>query len=283
MKDLTRLDSTAVRIDGHDNVGINVWDYGGDGPPLVLAHCTGTHGRVWEPLVPALLPHFHVYAYDTRGHGDSDKPEEASSYRWVYSGHDLLAVIDALDLGPGISAVGHSAGASHVCYAEMNRPGAFSRVVLLDPIIGSKKAFSSPNPLAVKARRRRNDFESYEAVIERYSSRPPLDAWDAEVLEAYVRFGFFPGPDGGVHLKCPGEIEAAVYEGSGATEVFENLGDLKFQVTLVTADGSDVRVLAEALRPRFLNVEYIVLEGCGHFMPQEKPAEISAIALKALL
>lgn len=282
MKEVTGIDPTAIRVDGHDNVGINVWDYGGDGPPLVLAHCTGTHARVWDPLVPALLPHFHVYAYDTRGHGDSDKPEEASSYRWEYSGHDILAVIDALDLGTGISAVGHSAGGSHICYAEMNRPGAFSRVVLLDPIIGSKVAFRGPNPMAEKARRRRNDFESYEAAIERYSSRPPLNAWDAEVLDAYVRFGFIPGPNGGVHLKCPGEIEAAVYDGSGATEVFENLGDLKFQVTLVTADMSDTRRLVEAQRPRFSNVDFVMLEGCGHFIPQEKPAEVATLTLKAL-
>ena len=83
--------------------------------------------------------------------------------------------------------------------------------------------------------------------------------------------------------ECRYWIEAAVYDSSGATEVFENLGDLKFQVTLVTADGSDVRVLAEAQRTRFSNVEYIVPEGCGHFMPQEQPAAVASIALKALL
>ncbi len=282
MKEVTRLNPTAIRVDGYHDVGINVWDFGGDGPPLVLAHCTGTHSRVWDPLVPGLLPYFHVYAYDTRGHGDSDKPEDPASYRWDYSGHDLLAVIDALDLGPGISAVGHSAGGSGICYAEMHRPGAFSQVVLLDPIIGSKEAFSGPNALAAKSRRRRNDFDSFEAAIERYSSRPPLNVWDADALEAYVRFGFFTREDGGVRLKCPGEIEAAVYDGSGATDVFENLGELKFQVTLVTADESDCRRLAEAQRPRYSDVDFIMLEGCGHFIPQERPSEVTALILKAL-
>ncbi|MCH7910243.1 MAG: alpha/beta fold hydrolase, partial [Candidatus Hydrogenedentes bacterium] len=62
------------RVTGFDGVALNVWDLGGDGPPLLLCHCTGTHGRVWDPLLPRLLEHFHVYAPDTRGHGDSEKP-----------------------------------------------------------------------------------------------------------------------------------------------------------------------------------------------------------------
>ena len=282
MSEAIELNPTAIRVTGHAGVSINVWDYGGEGPELVLAHCTGTHGRIWDPLVPVLLPHFRVYAYDTRGHGDSDKPHDPKFYRWIDSGRDLLAVIDGLGLGEGILAAGHSAGAAHICYAEMKRPRTFSRVVLIDPIIGPKEAFNGPNPLAERSRRRRNDFESHEAAIQRFASKSPMNAWDPAALEAYVKFGTVEREDGGISLKCPGEIEAAVYEGSGATDVFEMLGELRFQVTLVTAENSHIRTLAELQRERFSNVDFRVIEGSNHFIPQEKPDEIASLILSAL-
>lgn len=282
MSEAIELNPAAIRVSGHAGVGINVWDYGGEGPVLVLVHCTGTHGRIWEPLVPAFLPHFRVYAYDTRGHGDSDKPNDPKFYRWKDSGMDLLAVIDELSLGEGIVAAGHSAGGAHICYAEMTRPGTFSRAVLIDPIIGPEEAFSGSNPLAEKSRRRRNDFESHEAAIQRFASKPPMDAWDPAALEAYVKFGTVERENGGISLKCPGEIEALIYDGSGATEVFGRLGELQLHVTLVTADNSDVRSLAELQRERFSNVDFRMIEESNHFIPQEKPDEIASLIIGAL-
>lgn len=282
MGETIELNPTALRVAGHDGVGINVWDYGGEGPALVLAHCTGTHGRIWDPLVPALLPHFCVYAYDTRGHGDSDKPHDPKSYRWDNSGMDLLAVIDALGLGGGLVAAGHSSGAAHICYAEMKRPGTFSRAVLIDPIIGPAEAFSGPNPMAEKSRRRRNEFDNHDAAVRRFASKPPMDAWAPEALEAYVRFGTVEQADGRIRLKCPGEIEAAVYEGSGATGVYEHLRELKLHVTLVTAENSHVRILAELQRERFSRVDFRLIGDCSHFIPQEKPDEIAALIIEGL-
>ena len=282
MGESIELNPTAVRVTGYDCVRINVWDYGGEGPPLMLAHCTGTHGRIWDPLVPALLPHFRVFAYDTRGHGDSDKPHDPKSYRWESSGMDLLAVIDALGLGAGILVAGHSAGAAHICYAEMKRPGTFSRAVLIDPIIGPAEAFSGPNPLAEKSRRRRNEFDCHDAAVRRFASKPHMNAWAPAALEAYVRFGTCGQADGRIRLKCPGEIEAAVYDGSGATDVYENLGELKLHVTLVTAENSDVRILAELQRERLSSVDFRLIDDSSHFIPQEKPDEIAALILAAL-
>ena len=75
------VDPKAIRVEGAGGVGINVWDHGGEGDPLLLVHCTGTHGRIWDPLVPALRERFRVIAPDTRGHGDSEKPEDSKAYR----------------------------------------------------------------------------------------------------------------------------------------------------------------------------------------------------------
>lgn len=283
MLDSTGLSPARMTVEGHGGASINVWGYGGDGPPLLLAHCTGTHARVWDPLVPQLLESFRVFAADTRGHGDSEKVEDPNYYRWSHSGDDLLAVIDALGVGPDIFGCGHSAGAAHIAYAEWKRPGAFKKAVLIDPIIGPPQAFSGDNPLAELSRRRRNDFESKQAAFDRYSSRPPLNAWDPAVLAAYVEHGFDELPDGSATLKCPGHIEAIVYEGSGASDVFEHLGDLNFEVVLATSTESNVRALAEFQKDRFSRLaEYVVFENCSHFIPQERPTEVVDLVLRSL-
>lgn len=268
---------TARRIAGYGGVGIHVWDYGGGGPPLVLCHCTGTLARIWDPVVAELDEAFRVCAPDTRGHGDSDTPEDPEAYSWIHTGRDLLNVIDALDLGSGLVAAGHSAGAAQIAYAEWLKPGTFSRALLIDPIIGPAESFSGPNPLAEGARRRRNVFKNRAYARERLGSKPPMNAWDPRALEAYIAHGLADRADGRVELKCPGATEAEVYEHSGATDLYEHLGDLELEVTLVTSDRSDVRMLAELQRNRFKQCTFVQLEGPSHFIPQEQPGTVATL------
>jgi len=62
-----------------DSLRLHYLEWGDAGPPLagqaaVLLHATGFLARLWEPIAEGLSGRFHVYAYDARGHGDSDKP-----------------------------------------------------------------------------------------------------------------------------------------------------------------------------------------------------------------
>jgi pimeloyl-ACP methyl ester carboxylesterase len=279
---IVELQPVAQTVSGHNGVPINVFDYGGDGPPLILCHCTGTHARVWDPLVPALAECFHVYAVDTRGHGDSGKPDDLEAYTWIHCGYDLLAVIDAMELPTPLLAAGHSAGATQIAYAEKLRPGTFSRTVLIEPVIGPREAFQTPNPLAEAARRRRNIFQSRESARTRFASKPPMNTWAPETLAAYVNYGVNDRDDGRVELKCPGRIEAMVYEHGGGIDLFDQLGDLDMDVLLLAGSESNLRSLAELQRERFKNVEFRLIEGAQHFVPQERPDEIARIIRKRL-
>ena len=61
---------------------LRVLDWGGSGrPPLLLLHGFTGHAHAWDTLSLALQPHFHVYALDQRGHGDSDWSPDADYTR----------------------------------------------------------------------------------------------------------------------------------------------------------------------------------------------------------
>lgn len=271
------LHPSPIQVEGAGGLRLNVWDHGGEGPPLIFAHCTGTHARIWDPLVAVFHADFHVYAVDTRAHGESDRPEHDDGYAWNLSGEDLLRVVDALSLGPGLLAAGHSAGAAHICYAEVQRPGAFAKVVLIDPIIAPPGLYAAANPLIESTLRRKNQFDTRAEAEDRYASKPPMNSWDATVRSTYIDHAFNEQEDGSLTLKCPGTIEAKFYERGGSTDIFDRLGEIEAEILLVTADHSNVCALAELQKDQFNAPAFHEFQDTSHFIPQEKPLETAAL------
>lgn len=270
-------DPKAITVTGYGGVDLNVWDYGGLGEPLLLVHCTGTLGRIWDVVVAELGDRFRVLAPDTRGQGDSQAPEQRRDYLWDFSGQDLLAVMEHFDLPRGIGAVGHSAGGAHVGYAERRLPGIFGKVMLIDAIIADRKFFLDENPLAEKVRKRINEFESLDAARERLSSKPPMMHWVGGALDSYLVHAFEPMEGGGYRLKCPGARESWFYELGGASDLFDTLDTLQFDACVVTGENSYVAPWVAAQQARLAKAKLEVLPGAGHFIPQEKPVETAAL------
>ena len=52
--------ASQVHVTSRDGVDVAVYDLGGDGPPLLLAHATGFHGLVWDGFADRLTERFHV-------------------------------------------------------------------------------------------------------------------------------------------------------------------------------------------------------------------------------
>ena len=57
-------------------------------------------------------------------------------------------------------------------------------------------------------------FGSRDEAYENFAGKPPLNVLAPDALRAYVDHGFADQPDGTVRLKCRGENEARIYEGS---------------------------------------------------------------------
>ena len=95
------------RITVDSSVGLEVLDWQGSGPPLVLLGCYWS-AHQYDDFAPKLTNQFHVYGITRRGIGASDKP--ATGYAVQRSVNDLLEVLDALkaqkSLLVGVSCAG---------------------------------------------------------------------------------------------------------------------------------------------------------------------------------
>jgi pimeloyl-ACP methyl ester carboxylesterase len=133
--------------------------------------------------------------------------------------------------------------------------------------------------MAEGAARRRPAFDSVEAAIANYASKPPLSALRADALRAYVEGGFAPQPDGTVALRCRPAWEAATFDAarhSGAWELLAGL-DLPVSVVLGRDEGpyspsSFAPRVAEALPHGHLSRH----PELGHFGPLEDPDAMAA-------
>jgi pimeloyl-ACP methyl ester carboxylesterase len=277
---------TTSHVASTDGVTLALHDLGGEGPDLLLCHPTGFHGRAWAPVAAGLAGRAHSWAVDFRGHGDSTAPA-SGTYDWHGMADDVLAVVDHLGLGPGqLLGVGHSMGGAALLLAEQARPDTAAALWCYEPIVFPPlEGGGGPgNPLAAAARRRKAWFPSHEAARANYAAKPPLGAFRADALDAYVDFGLRDAPGGGVELKCAPEVEAAVFEMGGRHGGFARLGEVGCPVTIVgSGDGSPPAQMAALIAGALPHGRFVRLAQLTHFGPMEDPAAVAAAIAADLL
>lgn len=267
-----------------DGVQIAVHELGGGGPPLLLVHATGFHGRVWQPVADGLATGFHCVAPDLRGHGDST-PASGLDFDWRGFAVDLLTVVDELGLESPFG-VGHSSGATALLLAEQSRPGTFRGLYCFEPILvpaDPPLGRDHDSWLAAATRRRRAAFPSRADALRHFASKRPLSTLDPAALRAYVEHGFEEVAGGGVRLKCSPEHEALVYEMATAHDCFVRLAEIRCSVTLVRGGRSEAYSpgLFEELAGRLHSSWSEVLAELSHLGPMEDADAVAGSVWRA--
>ena len=279
------------RFASSDGVAVAVYDWGGDGPPLMLAHATGLHAHVWIPLVTRLRAQFHCYGVDLRAQGETGVGEPPS-FVWDRIGNDFEAAIVGLGLaGRGdVFGIGHSMGGFAVLDAEMRRPGTFAHLFGFEPVVFprldemAEQFRMGDNMMANAARRRREVFPSRSAAYDNYRGKMPFMAIDDDALRAYVHWGFDDLDDGTVRLKCRAESEAELFSQS-FTDALYRLDEVACPVLLgiseFTNDGFRTAVPMQVERlPKGTLRNF---PNRSHFGPLERTSEFADIVTTTFL
>jgi non-heme chloroperoxidase len=111
------------------DVKVEVLDWGGSGPPLVLLTGLGNSAHIFDQFAPKLTANYHVYGISRRGFGASSSPE--SGYEADRLADDVLAVLDALKLSRPVLA-GHSIAGEELSSIGSRHPEKVSGLIYLD-------------------------------------------------------------------------------------------------------------------------------------------------------
>jgi pimeloyl-ACP methyl ester carboxylesterase len=264
-------------------------------PAALLVHGTGFCGPVWQGVARDLAADFVVYAIDRRGHGASGKPTNA--YHFADFAEDVIGVIDALQLDTAYG-IGHSAGATDLLLASIQRPDAFRCILAMEPTVMHPTApWRNEDLQAIRdqrldiAGRRRASFASFDEVFEHYRARDAFRAWRPELLRAYVRYGFEEREDGTVSLRCHPTLERAMlthiframdgsYEGDYRGNPFAMLDRAPCPICVTTTEGSQsvFKEMAEMARTCIPRAAALHFADVGHNVAQAQPEAVSMAA-----
>jgi pimeloyl-ACP methyl ester carboxylesterase len=103
----------------------------GQGPPVVLIHCSASTNRQWRPLTEALKDRYRVLAVNLFGYGQTTPWPGTSPQPLSAQAGLVLAVSEAA--GAPVQLVGHSFGSSVALKAALLLGPRAASLVLLEP------------------------------------------------------------------------------------------------------------------------------------------------------
>jgi len=258
----------------------------GSGPVLVLLHGWPQTWYEWRKVIPPLARRFTVIAPDLRGLGDSERPAAGYDKRTIAS--DVRALLAGLGIGR-IGLVAHDWGVSVAYFLAYDNPGLVDRLLVLDMYPGIARPGASLDLAAAR--------KFWHIVF--HAGRPELAARIvSRDVEGYLSHFFlspdytcdpsaFTPEDIAEYVRCysaPGALRAGFeYYRAGLEEDLANLAGCTRKLEMpVRAFGSSALLgdVTPAWRRVAEHVEGGVLDGCGHFIAEERPDFVVTQALE---
>ena len=258
---------------------------GGEGPPVLLLHGYPETHAMWHKVAPALARDYTVVCADLRGYGDSSKPKglpDHSNYAKRAMAKDMAEVMTALG-HRRFHLVGHDRG-GRVAHRLARDHGKRVRSLTVLDISPTLRVFERVDRALARA------FYHWFFLIQ---AAPMPERMIGSMRRDYLlgRIGRGPGGLGdfpravqreylrcfdarGVHATCED------YRAAASIDLVHDKRDLKkklqMPVLALWAKQSPVGMLFDCLadwREVAKNVRGRAL-ACGHFLPEEKPAEV---------
>ncbi len=246
-----------------------------DNPPLVLLHGVGQTCHTWDLFAAAMSPHFHVMAFDQRGHGDTDwAPDKDYSRKTMVK--DAEAFTTALGLDRFFLTGMSMGGANSLAFTGQN-PDRVEALVVVDvgPRVENKGVQHIRN--FMKDFREFDSLDDAAAVIHKFNPRRPL-----EIIRQYtVVYNLKQLPSG----KWTWKYDTYFSEGHSRGDVKQMEQELSTEVKkiscptlLVKGAESDVLSLdgARLLQAAVPGSEFALIPGAGHSVMGDNPPAFEA-------
>ena len=234
---------------------IYVDDAGAGECPSVFIHSLAGNSRHWLWQLQHVRSEGCAIAFDLRGHGRSDPPDNGD-YSLEACSEDLQAVVDALGVDQFI-LIGHSMGAAVATVYAASHPEQVRGLVLVDPVGDQRLAPEQMQEFLIAL-----DTRRYDELIRDY--------WST-----------LAGPDRNVRDQVLRDLDrtprAAVL---GMLRALQRT-DLTHAVQ--SCDAPKLAVITPhnnfpfSLHNVDATIETVIVPGTGHWLQMEKPEEFNAL------
>lgn len=244
-------------------------------PPLVLLHGVGQTCHTWDLFAAAMSPHFHVMAFDQRGHGDTDwAPDKDYSRKTMVQ--DAEAFTSALGLDRFFLTGMSMGGANSLSFTAKN-PDRVEALVVVD--IGPRVESKGVKHIRdfMKDFREFDSLEEAADTIHKFNPRRPL-----EVIRKYtVVYNLKQLPSG----KWTWKYDTYFSQGHQRVdmkkmqdELSQDVKKIRCPTLVVKGAESDVLSLdgARGLQESIPGSEFALVAGAGHSVMGDNPPGFEA-------
>ncbi|WP_286236902.1 alpha/beta fold hydrolase [Neptuniibacter halophilus] len=250
---------------------------------IQFSHANGFPGSSYNFLFSQLAG-CQVSYVEKMGHGDYPLNNDLRNYA-----RELIRDIEQRGQSP-IVGMGHSAGAVVTLIAAALRPDLFSQVILLDPVLFSRRKryllrlikkmglIDRITP-AGRAEKRRAVFTDRQQAATYFRGKRLFKTFHPNCFADYIRYGL-RDTDQGVELSIAPEIEADIFRNVllSAPRCLKTV-----RGCVIYGEHSDLfsRSDRQWWRRNFPDIQLVGIEG-GHLFPFEQPVETAALIRKQL-
>lgn len=248
---------------------------GGEGPPVVFLHGWPQTWYMWRDVLPGMMKNYRVIAVDMRGLGDSSRPATGYDTRTV--AQDIWRLMsDVLD-ERCFHVVAHDWGGP-VAYAlaALHRQAVMSMAIFDAPVPGDGSVltamgrwhfgFHSESDLPEALLEGREDIY-LRHMFSKGGSRP--DAISEEAQKEYIRAYSQPGA-----MRAGFNYYREMARNARDNKAFIAQGKLAMPI-LVYGGGNKIvgraMYAVDSWQRAASDVRGGVAEGCGHWIPEERP------------
>jgi len=259
------IDASPSRFAKVDGLRVHYKSFGQGDTALVFVHGWTCDLTFWRDQVDFFSGKTRIILVDLPGHGQSDKP-------MVDYTQDLFAKgIHAALQDAGVkkaTLVGHSMGTPVIRQFYRLFPGETQALVIVDG--GLRNPF--PNPDAAKARLAVLESSAFQGEIEKAIDGMFVPTTTPEIREFVVSR----------MTKAPKHVSVGAIRGQTAPGLY-NDDKITVPVVAIMAKRTNwTPAQADQFRALAPQVEYHAMEGVGHFLMMEKPAEFNQLVAQFL-
>jgi pimeloyl-ACP methyl ester carboxylesterase len=291
----------------------------GEGKPVILLHGFPELAFSWRHQLPALASAgYRAIAPDQRGYGKTTCPVDVEAYRIEELIADVHGLLDALRLDSAVF-VGHDWGALLLWHMAVVAPERIDKLISLNIPHIARPAI---DPIELMRRRFGDDYyivnfqdsdaaerafasdthHFFDAVMRKnqidreHFDKLPVERKSINLLESLRR----DNPSGEALLSgAERDYYAQAFAASGFTgpinwyrnwthnwQALEGINQTITIPTLFIGAVNDVVVTPEqieAMRPLIADLEIHMLDDCGHWSQQERPADVNRVMLDWLM